>query len=176
MQVEDQRRPAAIQHEGAQSSLVDQKRRKCVFVARFCAADACFSLRSVVRVRTCSARRRPLSRFSPFSSPSPVAVHYMPLEECRRGAAKRERVLRSAHGGRRRTRLFFFGCNFSRSGCTVSCTSVRASLRIGGKGTTGLPLLPRPTSKRHLITSRSDFFLTPGCQICLFCQLLSCLP
>lgn len=59
-------------------------------------------------MRTCSARRRPLSRFSPFSSPSPVAVHYMPLEECRRGAAKRERVLRSAHGGRRRTRLFFW--------------------------------------------------------------------
>lgn len=66
---------------------------------------------------------------------------------------------------------YFFGCNFSRSGYTVSCTSVRPSLRIGGKGTTGLSSLPRPTSKCHLITPWSDFFLTRGCQICLFCQL-----
>lgn len=50
--------------------------------------------------------------------PQSCAVHYMQLEECRRGAAKRERVFRSAlEGGKR---LFSV---ISRSG-TVGCTLV----------------------------------------------------
>lgn len=65
--------------------------------------------RSMVRVRTCSARRWPLSRFSPFSSPSPVSVHYMPLEECRRGAAKRVNACSGARTeSEEETRLFFW--------------------------------------------------------------------
>lgn len=49
-----------------------------------------------VRLRTCGARWRLL--LLPFLLPVlSRAVHYMPLEECRRGAAKRERVFMSAH-------------------------------------------------------------------------------
>lgn len=91
-----------------------------------------------VRVRTCSAVIVKVSSFLPFLPPVLCAVHYMQLEECRRGAAKRERVLMSAHGereggggGERREeeKKGFFSV-ISRSG-TVSCTLVRGSSHRG---------------------------------------------
>lgn len=68
----------------------------------------------------------------PFSSLSSVALHYMQLEECRRGAAKRERVFVSAHDGGRVSVVVLvvvvvvleaFFSVISRRG-TVSCTLV----------------------------------------------------
>lgn len=63
----------------------------------------------------------------------------MQLEECRRGAAKRERVFRSAHEGGRK-KIGFFSV-ISRSG-TVSCTSVWASLQICARASTESASLP----------------------------------
>lgn len=127
------RGPAAIQREGqevlvikhvkAEKRCEESAHRVWIHGARRLSADLQGSARKVATVA-----------FFTFSSPRPRAVHYMQLEECRRGAAKRERVFMNAHergggpgweeeeeergggrvGGRKEAKEPFFVCNLTR--------------------------------------------------------------
>lgn len=122
-------------------------------MAGFCAQTPVLTLRSVSVCGLAALGGHPVA-FHLFL-PQPCAVHYMPLEECRRGAAKRERVLRSAHEGEK-SRLFF-GV-ISRSG-TVRL-HVGASFFTYGWQRHGQSDLITPTYFHcRLITSPTDFFL-----------------
>lgn len=100
--------PAAIQHEGKDWIKTQEKKNykrtedDANLGFRVKVQKSIFS-EVGVRMRSCSPEVLGFYLFFPQC----CAVHYMQLEECRRGAAKRERVFMSAHKRREKNAPFF---------------------------------------------------------------------